>query len=83
MKNKSFDLNINSHEKFKQLENVENINTKKKTKEQECSNIINIIKINNNQKIKVNTIYFFISELGLLFIFGLFLLILYLIPQYH
>jgi len=83
MKHKSFDLNLNSHEKFQNLEIIENVNTKKKTKEQECSNIINIIKINNNQNNKVNTIYFFISELGLLFIFGLFLLILYLIPQYH
>lgn len=83
MKNKSFDLNINSHEKFKQLENVENINSQKKTKDQKCSNIIDIIEKNNNQTNKVHTIYFFLSELSLFFIFGLFLLILYLIPQYH
>ena len=32
MKHKSFDLNLNSHEKFENLEIIENINKKKKLK---------------------------------------------------
>ena len=83
MKNKSFDINLNSHEKFKQLENVGNINSQTKTKVQKCYNIIDIIEKKNSQTNKVHIIYFFLSELSLFFIFGLILLILYLIPQYH
>jgi len=81
MKNKSFDVNLNSNEKF-QLDKIENINTKKKSKE-ENYNIIDINRKNNNHNNKANIILFFISELSLLFIFGLFLLIIYFIPQYH
>ena len=36
-----------------------------------------------NNTNKINIIYFFISEFGLIFIMGLILLIIYLCPQYH
>ena len=40
-------------------------------------------KIKEELKNEINKIYFFISEFGFIFILGLILLILYLLPQYH
>ena len=75
MENKEKEPNLNDNQ-IKQKENVD-INKN----ESETEILKGKIKPSNDNKIKI--IYFFITEFGFIFILGIILLLLYVIPEYH
>ena len=79
----NFNKEINSHEQLNKFGKNDYMNNQKETKIQESTNIIHLIKKSNEPKNNANTIYFFLSELGLIFIVGIIIVILFFIPQYH
>ena len=74
---------INVKIKINNDEKCENESTSNEVKMFENSKEIEKLKNFETNTNEINIIYFFISEFGLLFIIGLILLIIYLLPQYH
>ena len=61
------------------IHDISNNNNRKKINEMELLKL-GFLQKNNNQ---IKTIYFFISELGFIFLLGIIILLLYVIPKYH